>query len=63
MRNVDEVSVAKDIRQAVLANVRPTVRHYLRRPEVPPPGTYVSTKKTRKMAEKMIAASTVLTWP
>ena len=37
MRNIDEMPVAKKIRQAVLAVVRLPMRYLLRRPKVPSP--------------------------
>ena len=44
MRYVHEGAVAEDIRQGVLAGIRPPVRHLLRHPKVPPP----SQKRQRK---------------
>src|ERR1700682_5793083 len=47
MRYVHEGAVAEDIRQGVLAGVRPSVRHLLRRPKVPPPSHERQRKKKR----------------
>lgn len=47
MRYVHEGAVAEDIRQGVLAGIRPPMRHFLRRPKVPSPSHERQRKENR----------------